>query len=159
MTNNPLTLAARISRQLSDIEKVVNHSKEVYEEAAQSENKIYFEALALSLHGFYLSVERVFEDIARTFDQNISTGSDWHRVLLQQMSLDMPPIRPLIIRDATYRCLDEYRGFRHVVRHGYTFDLKIKSVTKLAQDLPNCFTAVNQDLQDFIQFLQQLANE
>ncbi|MCP4421877.1 MAG: hypothetical protein GY805_35130 [Chloroflexi bacterium] len=159
MINNPLALAARISRHLSDIEKAVNHSEEVYEEAAQGENKIYFEALALNLHGFYLGVERVFEDIARTFDQNVPTGSDWHRILLQQMSLDMPPIRPPIIQDATHRCLDEYRGFRHVVRHGYTFDLKIKSVTELAQDLRGCFTAVSQDLNNFTQFLQQLAND
>ena len=88
MTNNPLALAARISRHLSDIEKVVNHCEEIYEEAARSENKFYFEALALSLHGFYLGVERVFEDIARTLDQNTPTGSDWHRVLLQQLVND-----------------------------------------------------------------------
>jgi len=159
MTNNPLALAARSSRHLSDIEKVVIRSEEIYGEAALSENKTYFEALAFKLHGFYLGVERVFEDIARTFDQNVPTGSDWHRLLLQQMSLDLPPIRPPVIQDETYKCLDEYRGFRHVIRHGYTFDLKIKSVKELAQGLRDCFTAVQQDLDNFIQFLHQLAND
>ncbi|MCA9942562.1 MAG: hypothetical protein H6656_10440 [Ardenticatenaceae bacterium] len=159
MTNNPLALAARIAKGLTDIEKVVIRSEEIYEEAALGENKTYFEALALNLHGFYLGVERVFEDIARTFDLNVPTGSDWHRILLQQMSLSLPSIRPPVVQDETYKCLDEYRGFRHVVRHGYTFDLKIKSVKELAQSLRACFTAVQQDLNNFIQFLHQLAND
>lgn len=159
MTGNPNALAARISRHLHDVEQVVNHSKEVYHEAINRDDNVYFEALALNLHSFYLGVERIFEDIARTIDQGIPTGSDWHRLLLQQMASDMPPDRPTIINDTTYECLDEFRRFRHVVRHGYTTHLKIKSVKELAKGLPECFTAVQQDLHNFIQFLQQLTND
>ncbi len=159
MTSIPLTLAARISRHLSDIKKVVNRSEVLYEEAKLAQNKAYFEALALNLHSFYLGAEHMFEDVARTIDQNIPTGSDWHRALLQQMSLDIPSLRPPVIQDETYKCLDEYRGFRHVVRHGYTFDLQTNRVQELAEGLRDCFTAVQQDLNNFIQFLHQLAND
>lgn len=44
MTNNPLALAARISRHLSDIEKVVNRCKKIYEEC--------FTAVKQDLHNF-----------------------------------------------------------------------------------------------------------
>ncbi|MFZ1401436.1 MAG: hypothetical protein WAS33_31310 [Candidatus Promineifilaceae bacterium] len=159
MMGNPQALAARISRHLQDVEQVVQHSEEVNREAIKRDDQIYFEALALNLHSFYLGVERIFEDIARTIDQEIPAGSDWHRLLLQQMASDMPPIRPAVIRDATYECLDEFRRFRHVVRHGYTTHLQIKSVKELATRLIECFTAVQQDLNSFIQFLHQLAND
>ena len=159
MSSNPLALAARISRHLSDIEKVVNHCEDIYQKATQNENKIYFEAIALNLHGFYMGSERIFEDIARTLDKNMPSSSDWHHLLLQQMSLDLQPIRPPIIQETTYQCLDEYRRFRHVVRHGYTIHLKIKSVKELAEGLRDCFTAVQQDLNNFILFLHQLAND
>ena len=159
MISNPHALAARISRHLQDVEQVVQHSEEINREAIKRDDKIYFEALALNLHSFYLGVERIFEDIARTIEQEIPAGSDWHRLLLQQMASDMPPIRPAIIRDSTYECLDEFRRFRHVVRHGYTTHLQIKSVKELATRLTECFTAVQQDLNNFIQFLHQLAND
>ncbi|MAU01545.1 MAG: hypothetical protein CL608_30780 [Anaerolineaceae bacterium] len=159
MTGNPHALAARISRHLHDVEQVVHHSEEVNREAIKRDDKIYFEALALNLHSFYLGVERIFEDIARTIDQEIPAGSDWHRLLLQQMASDMPPVRPAIISETTYHCLDEFRRFRHVIRHGYTTHLKIKSVKELATSLHDCFTAVHQDLNNFIEFLHQLAND
>jgi len=159
MTGNPHALAARISRHLQDVEQVVQHSEVVNREAIKRDDKIYFEALALNLHSFYLGVERIFEDIARTIDQEIPGGSDWHRLLLQQMASDMSSIRPRIISETTYQCLDEFRRFRHVVRHGYTTHLKIKSVRDLATGLHECFTAVQQDLTSFIQFLHQLAND
>ncbi len=159
MSSNPLALAARISRHLSDIEKVVNHCENIYQKATQNENQIYFEAIALNLHGFYMGSERIFEDIARTLDKNMPSGYDWHHLLLQQMSLDLQPIRPPIIQEKTYQWLNEYRRFRHVVRHGYKIHLKINKVEVLAEALRDCFTAVQQDLNNFIQFLHQLAND
>ena len=49
MSSNPLALAARISRHLSDIEKVVAHCENIFQKATQTDNDIYFEAIALNL--------------------------------------------------------------------------------------------------------------
>lgn len=56
----------------------------------------------------------------------------------------------------TYRCLSEYRRFRHVVRNVYTFNLRGSRLKELAEG-GDCFTAVSTNLSHFIQFLQQLS--
>ena len=54
-------------------------------------------------------------------------------------------------------CLDEFRGFRHVVRNVYAFHLRPSRLAELAQELPTCFQAVSQELQQFVQFLRQIS--
>ena len=75
------------------------------------------------------------------------------------MSLEISSIRPPVIQKQTGLCLDEYLRFRHVVRHGYTFNLRSDRVETLGRDLRECFTAVSRDLNNFVQFLHQLTNE
>ena len=52
-------------------------------------------------------------------------GFNWHQVLLEQMTNEIPDIRPAVISEVTYEALDEYRGFRHVVRNIYAFQLDL----------------------------------
>lgn len=52
MISNPHALAARISRHLQDVEQVVQHSEEINREAIKRDDKIYFEALALTCTAF-----------------------------------------------------------------------------------------------------------
>jgi len=47
-------------------------------------------------------------------------GEHWHQLLLEQMASEIGGVRPAVISDATRQALDEYRGFRHVVRNVYT---------------------------------------
>ena len=148
-----------IRDDLGDVEQIVNRTDTIYKKAIVSNEFAYYDALALNLHGFYMGVERIFEDIARTIEQHLPTNEKWHRALLQQMSLEIPSIRPSVIQKQTSTCLDEYLRFRHFVRHGYTFNFQANRVKELAEMLPGCFTAVQQDLNNFIQFLHQLAND
>ncbi len=149
-------LAAKIIDELVDIQRVVNRTEEIYQKAMLSNDDAYFDGLALNLHGFYMGVEHIFENIARTLDGVIPSGTDWHKELLHQMSLEVPSVRPPVIQKETRICLDEYLRFRHVVRHGYIFNLRTARVQELASGVRECLTAVTQDLQNFIQFLQQL---
>lgn len=59
------------------------------------------DAAALSLHGFYSGTERLFEWIARQIDSSLPQGVAWHRELLQQMTLNVPDVRPPVIQPAT----------------------------------------------------------
>jgi len=152
-------LVTKIRDELDDVAQAVNRADTIYQKAISSNEPAYFDALALNLHGFYMGVEHIFENIARTVEKHVPSGEKWHRELLQQMSLEISSIRPPVIQKQTGVCLDEYLRFRHVVRHGYTFNLRSDRVEVLGRDLRDCFTAVNQDLNNFIQFLHQLTNE
>lgn len=79
--------------------------------------------MALNLHGFYSGIERIFERLVETLDGNLPKGENWHQALLVQMSKEVTGIRPAVISLQTLKRLDEYRGFRHVVRNVYNFHL------------------------------------
>jgi hypothetical protein len=44
-------------------------------------------------------------------------GGKWHQELLEQMNTELPSVRPAVLSDASYKKLDRYRRFRHVVRN------------------------------------------
>ena len=152
-------LITKIRDELGGVEQAINRTDEIYQKAIATNESAYFDALALNLHGFYMGLERIFEDVARNVGKHLPTKEKWHRELLQQMTLDIPSTRPPVIKKQTSSCLDKYLRFRHVVRHGYTFNLQTNRVQELAEGLRDCFTAVQQDLNNFIQFLHQLAND
>lgn len=51
---------------------------------------------------------------------------------------------------------DEYRGFRHVVRHVYTFNLRPSRLAELTKELSACLADLTSDLQSFGRFLSQV---
>lgn len=157
MKTQYIALATRIKQNLIDIEKVVNRAETLLDKAKQSNDDGYLDGVALNLHSFYAGIEQIFEDIARTMEKNIPSGSNWHKDLLLQMSAEFTQIRPQVISSQTRYCLNEYRAFRHIVRNIYTFNLKPTRLQELTTELSACYLTVKQDLDKFTQFLQQLA--
>jgi hypothetical protein len=152
-----IALVGRIKRVSQDLEKVVNRAKSLMDKAQRTGDDGYLDGVALNLHGFYAGVEKIFEDIARTLEKNIPDGSGWHHDLLLQMTAEIDPIRPPVISEKTRECLDEYRGFRHVVRNVYTFNLQMSRLKELTKGLRCCYDAVTSDLEDFMEFLRELS--
>jgi hypothetical protein len=116
MNHEYTALAGRIRQSLLDLQRVVDRADFLLGQALQKDDDGYLDGVALNLHGFYGGVERIFEDIARSVDQSIPGGPEWHRDLLLQMANELVSVRPAVITSDTRHCLDEYRGFRHLVR-------------------------------------------
>lgn len=157
MKTTYIALIGRVKRVSQDLEKVVNRAKSLMEKAQHTGDDGYLDGVALNLHGFYAGVEKIFEDIARTLEKSIPDSSGWHQDLLLQMAAEISPIRPPVISEDTRDCLDEYRGFRHVVRNVYTFNLHSSRLQELTNGLQHCYEALACDLDDFIQFLNDLS--
>lgn len=157
MKTDYLALNSRISETMADLEKVVDRSELLMNKAKSSNDDGYLDGVALNLHGFYAGVERIFEDIARTIDKSVPTGANWHQDLLLQMSADAGDIRPGVIRRETRYCLNQYRGFRHVVRNIYTFSLKPSRIQELTDELRDCYGALRKDMDAFRDFLHRVA--
>jgi hypothetical protein len=150
-------LAARIRQALVDLEKVTARAEMLYAQAQRTGDDGYLDGVALNLHGFYGGVERIFEDIARTVDHSVPSGPEWHRDLLMQLADEVTSLRPAVITAEARLCLDDYRGFRHVVRNVYTFNLRPSRVRDLVETLRPCFESVRNSLFEFTRFLDQLA--
>jgi hypothetical protein len=150
-------LAGRIRQTLLDLDRVVTRAERLYTQSQQSGDDGYLDGVALNLHGFYAGVERIFEDIARTVDRAVPTGPEWHRDLLLQMANELVALRPAVITTEARFCLEDYRGFRHVVRNVYTFSLRPARIAELTESLHPCFQSIRTSLLAFAEFLDQLA--
>ena len=159
MKTDCAALAGRISQALLDLEEIVDRAELLSDKARRTGDDDYLDGVALNLHGFYTCAEQIFEDVARSMEKSIPSGSAWHRDLLLQMSAEVRTIRPRVISRETRRCLDEYRGFRHVVRNVYTFNLLSSRLQELAEQLRKCCLSVKSDLDEFSRFLEQLSKE
>jgi hypothetical protein len=92
--------------------------------------------VALNLHSFYTALERVFELIAANVDQTRPKADNWHQELLRQMAFEIELVRPPVISKEMRNILDEYRGFRHVVRNVYSYHLSQAKMAPLVNKLP-----------------------
>jgi hypothetical protein len=91
-------------------------------------------AAAYILHNIYGALENTFEQISRTFENHITDPTQWHRELLTKMFLEIPKIRPAVLPLELRGFLNDLRGFRHVFRHAYEFDLDPERLALLIRD-------------------------
>ena len=152
-------LAERIRSELDELERVVFRVEEGWQRVVRSGDDYYLDGVALNLHGFYAGLERTFELIATAVDGRRPEGENWHQALLQQMTVEVPAIRPAVISEAVCGQLDEYRGFRHVVRNVYTFKFDPAKVGRLVAFAPVLFRPVRAELLAFAEFLEHLQDQ
>jgi hypothetical protein len=93
--------------------------------------------------------------IAEVVDGSIPQGENWHQMLLQQMTLEIPGIRPAVISKKAYSRLNEYLGFRHVVRNVYTYRFDPAKIEKLVEGAPGLFSQARAELLAFADFIDQ----
>lgn len=152
-------LARDIETELARLEKLtkgmenVRQERESYPELMEELS----ESLALKLHNFYTGCERIFQLIASELNGGTPSGYDWHRRLLERMTLpreEMPPV----LQQETAKSLREYLGFRHVVRNIYGFELDLERLEILLVKYGEVWQQVRGDLKVFVDWLNQLAN-
>lgn len=154
MSGQLLRLAVRIRDELSELDRVTERVAEGWRRALSNADDYYLDGVALNLHGFYGGLERIFELIAIVIDGAKPKGENWHQALLHQMTTDVPGLRPAVISQDTYRHLDDYRGFRHVVRNVYAYNFETAKLQKLVQDLPAVLAQARAELLAFASFLE-----
>ena len=155
MTGRLLSLSDRIRDGIVELTRIVDRVHGGWQRSQQSEDDLYLDSVALNLHGFYGGLERLFELVASTVEGSVPQGANWHRLLLEQMASEIRQERPAVISAKTITALDEYRGFRHIVRNVYTFMFDPEKVEKLVEKLPGVFKQVQTELLAFADFLEQ----
>jgi hypothetical protein len=154
MNKEGAVLAARILTELKEISKLVSRIEQAWKKAKKREDDFYLDSVALNLHGFYSGLERIFEKIAASVDGSVPAGANWHKELLNQMSMDITGIRPAVISSVLKQNLDEYRGFRHVVRNVYTYHLSPEKIEPLVDKVQEVIANSETELSAFAKFLQ-----
>jgi len=156
MTPNYLALSARIVKELTEVEQVVDRCLDIWQQSEASGDDRYVDGVALNLQSFYTGLERIFELAAAELDQSVPGGSNWHQELLRQAATPIPKLRPALISDSTRDALDRYRGFRHVVRHVYSFDIDKEQIEPLVRGIRSVFNNARSDLTTFADVLAKI---
>jgi hypothetical protein len=147
-----LRLRAELTKELANLADVATALGA--RRALANEDAIY--AAALLLMSWYTGAERALSRIASAFG-GLPTGARWHMDLLLDMTLDLAPLRPVVLRQATADALSDLLGFRHVVRNLYAWDLRRDEIERLLAAMPDTQRLLAEDLESFGSFLQSLA--
>lgn len=158
MNTDFIVLANRIRETVGELEQTIKRVERATLLAKQYQEDVdlYIDAIALNLHDFYTGLERLFRLIGSTVDRSTPASESWHRDLLDQMCLDLPPIRPRVLSEQTCAALADFLRFRHVVRNVYAFQLDGDRVNQLAQKARAVHDQVSTELRVFADYLDQL---
>lgn len=147
-------VSGRIRGELPALERVARRAESSLAEARRGDDR-YVDAAALNLHALYSAIERLFELVARQVDEAMPDGPSWHTELLSQMAAELADVRPPVLSADLLARLDRYRGFRHVVRNVYTFNLDADLVGLLVSGLPETWRMLECELTVFADFLDE----
>jgi hypothetical protein len=147
-------IAQRILDELEALKAIIARIEEGMQKLKQTNDSLYLDSVGLNLQGFYNGLENIFERIAQEVDQHLSQGRMWHSELLNQMTQETPGVCPAVISEGTLNELDEYRAFRHIVRHIYSTKLDQTRVEPLAERAEALLEKISNELQAFVSFLK-----
>lgn len=85
-------------------------------------------AVSLGIHNVYNGIEDILLSLANDVDGLVPSGPTMHQDVLDQMSAEISGVRPAVLDPHLYQSLSELKGFRHLVRHRYGFDLHTNKV-------------------------------
>lgn len=154
MTNKYLTFVSRIREELCEIDKLILRTLKAWDNVKKTSDELYLDSVALNLHGIYSGFEKIFEIIAKNIDSSMPFGDSWHLELLKQMATEIQQVRPPVIKKQTFEFLNEYRGFRHIVRNVYTYNISTKKLTPLVEDLQTTYDFMKKDLEEFLKLFE-----
>ncbi|MDB9525399.1 hypothetical protein PN498_05330 [Oscillatoria sp. CS-180] len=153
-------LAADIETELSRLIQLETAIAQLQEEIIDDPRhaSLFYENLALKLHNFYTGSEKILRLVAIELNGGLPSGADWHKRLLKRMSQQREG-RSAVLSDATALRLREFLGFRHIVRNLYGFELDPERIASLAARYPQMSTDVRQDVERFVSWLRDLADQ
>ncbi len=159
-----LKLKARIDEELDNLKRLEKALKKLklfpeIEAATLNglslEDEISCRVIGSYLHDYYCSLEKVFIHVAKSFDEGLPIGNQWHKELLEEMSLNISGVRTALISKQTMVKIDELRGFRHVFRNAYGFNIDPIKEQQLLANLSGISIAVKKDFKLFFKQMDE----
>lgn len=115
--------------------------------------------VAVTVHQFYTAIEVACERICRLFEGSLPGGADGHLALLNVMTLNLPEVRPAVLREPAVAALRPLLRFRHFVRHAYAVAWNAGRLQEVVSMTHEAWPLVSADLGVFLAFLDQAIAE
>lgn len=137
-----------------------NHQKAIFAkilaeiQVISPSNKEKAVYIGYSFHNLYCALEDLFYEIAKTFENQVEDKSKFHYELLKKMCIEIPGIRPKVLSNESFLLLNELRGFRHVFRHSYDYELSFEKIEDLQKKIKAQIHLVEKDIELFMALLK-----
>lgn len=152
-------LRAELRQDLLFVEENYEKNRDMTARVARddSEDEFLYAALGYTLHNLYNALESYFYRVAKFFENELGEA-DWHKTLVDRMTLDIDGIRPALIDLKLARRIDELRRFRHLFRNLYKTQLvpaKVRFANETAGGLVDAFRSCHDRFDGFLRELRQ----
>lgn len=111
-------------------------------------------AAAAFLAQFYGGVENILKRIHRYYNVPLPTGDTWHLDLFKRFCPPGKDPLPLLFDEELASALSPFRKFRHVVHHGYGFQIEWEMMSEGLVSLEAVFQEVSVVFDSFLDVLQ-----
>jgi hypothetical protein len=144
--NIELELIEAILKEISDLHKDMGGRAPTVREKT---------AAAAFIAQFYNGIENILKRISRFNSVLLPTGDTWHIELFKRFC--MPPFKPLpaLFDESLALAIAPYRKFRHVVYHGYGFQLDWERMQEGIAGIDIVFKRFRARLDDYLQTLRK----
>ena len=156
MTPNLILLEVRLRKELMNLEKLVEELKTITRMRELKVDSVRLRACASILHDFYSGIEKMFINIARETDRTVPLGEGWHRELLEQMTLDIPAIRPAVFGPELTAQLQQYLSFRHRFRNLYGYELEWGKMEELINNMDSTLKRLKDSMESLLEVLAEI---
>ncbi len=158
MMHNVALLKSDVVYELAKLDSLIQDFMTVQNKLDMKQLPVYDRAaIGYYIHSYYNGCENIFISIARFFENDLSSDA-WHSDVLKRMKLKIEGYRPSVISEELFSLLNDFRSFRHVFRHSYTFELDWEKESIVARKLTKAHTLLQQQITLFLKELEKIEN-
>jgi hypothetical protein len=118
-------LKAEVAIEFDALQQVVNELEALRRDVAGREPTVREKtAAAAFLAQFYSGIENILKRLSRFHGVELPVGENWHLDLFKRFCPSAQPPLPMLFDEALAKQLGPFRRFRHVVHHGYGFQIE-----------------------------------
>lgn len=150
------TLRAEINKSLLVLARIEDYIVDFQQQKLNITHGID-EAMIVTqaLTNYYTCIETLFFRISKFFENNLDK-EQWHRSLLEKMTLEIEDVRPRVLCESVYHGLLELLKFRHFSRYYFELDYDWDKLRFLLKKFNDIHVQVKTDLFKFDCFLNTL---
>lgn len=147
-------LKEEIAIELENIETVLRELSQLSEDVQGREASLLEKTAASAfLAQFYNGLENILKRICRYSNAPLPAGEIWHVELFRRFCTPPSPPLPALFDQSLAADLAPYRKFRHVVHHGYGFQLDWERMAGGISQVNDVYRRLKRRIEDYLQSL------
>lgn len=140
-------LTEEIEIEFESLETAVNELVKLRNDVGEEEPSMReLTAASAFLAQFYNGLENILKRFYKFFNKPLPVGADWHIILFRSFC-DPPEGRlPMLFPKEIEKQLIPYRKFRHVVHHGYGFQIDWERIKPGIDEITIIFSKISKSI-------------